>query len=118
MADDKLTETELDVLFETAQRRQPAPSQAWFDQVAADAARTHAPRRAVAGPSLWDQILSALGGRSGLGGMVAASAVGLWLGFAPPALIGDPVGIALGSTETLEVFAEGGFDYATLLDEG
>ena len=118
MAEDKLTDHELSTLFDTAQRRQLEPSKEWMEQVAADAARVLDARRAPPVPSLWNQILTALGGRPGVGGLVAASAVGLWLGAAPPAAIGDPVGTALGGAQTVELLANPSLDYAAIWDEG
>lgn len=118
MAEDKLTDHELNALFDAARRRQPQPSPDWMEQVVADAAQVLDVRRSSPAPSLWDQILTALGGRAGIGGLVAASAVGLWLGAAPPAAIGDPVGTALGGAETVELLANPTLDYAAIWNEG
>lgn len=118
MADDKLTDGELETLFDTAQRRAPQPSPVWLAQVAADASAVLEQRRTPPAPSLWDQLFAVLGGGPGLGGLVAACAVGVWLGFAPPALLGDPVGTALGAGQTVDLLGDTALDYATLLDEG
>ena len=118
MAEGKFTDQELDAVFDTAQRHLPQLSQDWMDRVTADAAQVLDARRAPPAPSLWDQILNALGGRPGVGGLVAASAFGLWLGVAPPAVIGDPVGAALGGAQTVELLADTSLDYAAIWDEG
>lgn len=119
MSDDKLTEDELDALFHAAQHDPQAPSPEWLARVAADAERELAmSSRPVRQPSLWEQISSALGGWQGFGGMAVACAAGLWIGISPPALLGDPVGDALGSESTVGVLSDSPFEFAGLLDEG
>ncbi len=116
MNDDKLSETELDALFEAAQRRHPVPSADWLARVAQDADRALRP---VPAPlSFWAQLSGALGGWRGLGGMALASAVGVWIGIAPPVALGDPVAVVLGTDETVETFSEAPFELAALLEEG
>lgn len=106
------------MLFDDAQGRARAPSDAWMARVTADAVRELRLQQPVLRPSLWQQISSALGGWQGMGGLAAACAVGLWLGFAPPVVLGDPVATALGGAQTLEVLDGAAFDYAALLEEG
>ena len=119
MNDDKLTEEELDALFHAAQQDPGAPPAEWLARVVADAERELSePSAFIAPPSLWMQLVSALGGRPGLGGMALAGAAGLWIGFAPPALLGDPVGTTLGAESPVDLLSDDAFAFATLLDEG
>ncbi|WP_050931423.1 hypothetical protein [Aestuariivita boseongensis] len=118
MSDDKLTDTELDALFKAAQRSEPGPSPEWTDRVFRDAQRVLAGPVAVPPPSLWSQVVSALGGWQGMGGLAAASAAGLWIGISPPALLDEPLRQAMGAQSTLETLADTQFEISTLLDEG
>ncbi len=119
MSDDKLTEEELDALFHAAQHDPQSPSADWLARVTDDAERELAlSSRPVPQTSLWTQIVSALGGWQGFGGMAVACAAGLWIGISPPELVGDPVGLALGSDSTVDVLTDSPFEFAGLLDEG
>lgn len=40
-------------------------------------------------PRMWTGLWQVIGGWAGAGSLVAASATGLWLGFAPPAALAD-----------------------------
>lgn len=55
-------------------------------------------------PGIWQQIREGLGGWPGLGGLVAASLVGIWFGAAPPSAgIGiDPAALVFGQVETYD----------------
>ncbi|MFY9211216.1 MAG: hypothetical protein WAO69_08825 [Aestuariivita sp.] len=118
MADDKLTEHELDALFDAARARPVQPDAGWLARVAEDAALETALRVPVPAPSLWTQIRLALGGWQGVGGMAMAGCAGLWIGFAPPAVVGDPLTRALGGEDTVDLLSDAPFEYAVLLDEG
>lgn len=108
----------------------PAPA-ALVARVEADARRVLAERvpprtlagngaRRRAGASAWRALVAALGGWPGIGGLAAASATGLWIGFAAPAgldvLSGlNPTGSA--AQATLEAADIGGGFFAGL-EEG
>ncbi|MEQ6248542.1 hypothetical protein ABMC89_06600 [Sulfitobacter sp. HNIBRBA3233] len=53
-----------------------------------DSALAHQPRAA-----LWPRLLRAIGGPVGLGGLVAATVAGAWIGIAPPADRLDPLAL-------------------------
>jgi hypothetical protein len=77
--------------------------------------------RPVAG-GRWRDLMQALGGWPGLGGLVAASAAGVWLGLAAPAAL-DGLGLpgAAGIDDTAaETFADGYLagGYFSTLEEG
>ncbi len=40
--------------------------------------------------SLWARLLAGFGGWQGMGGLVAASMAGVWIGFSAPAFLPDP----------------------------
>ena len=118
MSDDKLTEDELDAVFDAAQHDQVAPSRSWLTRVTEDAERALVLAPQAPPPSFWAQISSALGGWQGFGGMAVACATGLWIGIAPPELLGDPVGMVLDNDNTVDVLSAAPFEFAGLLDEG
>jgi len=117
MADDKLTDVELDALLKQAQRAVPQPSDAWLGRVTADA-EAELRRRAELRIPFWVQVKSVLGGWQGMGGLVAACAAGVWLGIAPPTLIGDPVAVVFGGSQNVDLLSDDTLDYVALLDEG
>jgi hypothetical protein len=95
---DRRADCDLDALFAAARAQGDGmrPSEAFRARVIADAA-SQMPRRGT-GPvprGLW----AALGGWAGASGLVAATAVGLWIGVVQPVplpgLAGDPVELAL-----------------------
>jgi hypothetical protein len=118
MSDEKLTEDELDAVFHAAQHDPVAPSQSWLARVADDAERALNLPDPAPQPTFWAQISSALGGWQGFGGMAVACATGLWIGIAPPDLLGDPVGMVLENDSTIDVLSDAPFEFAGLLDEG
>jgi len=50
------------------------------------------------------RLREALGGWGGMGGLVAAGVAGLWLGIAPPAIAGDPVGRLIETRQGIDMF--------------
>ena len=118
MADKKLTELELDALFEAASPNQPVPDEAWLARVARDAESEIRRRARQKPPTFWQQISGALGGWQGLGGMAVACGAGLWIGIAPPASLSDQVAVVLNTSSTVEILSETAFDYAMVLDGG
>lgn len=97
----------LEALFEAARRGAPAPSRALMERIAADALREmprETPGARAAGPALRSRLAEVFGGWQGLGGLAAASAAGLWIGYAG---LADPVGLVVGdgadAVETVEL---------------
>ena len=64
----------------------------------------HAVRRPFAANGFWTQLSEALGGWYGIGGLAAACATGVWLGFAPPQGIPDLVGLLVQSETATDIF--------------
>ena len=93
----EMNEDDLNTLFDAA-RAAPAPvPQALTERVLADAA-AHSPT-ATGG---WRAWLAVLGGAPGVGGLITATCVGFWIGFAPPAGLPDLAGLVWGiDTATL-----------------
>ncbi len=85
--------TELEALFAAA--RAPALPPDLSARILADAAAEQPrlppcePRRLR--PHRLRQVFGLLGGWPGLGGLVAASAAGVWIGVAPPGFLPDPM---------------------------
>lgn len=85
-----------------AQAARPQPSDALMARIMADAragqlrvgvpVEMAAARRGAARPGVWHQILAALGGWGGLGGLSAAALTGLWIGIATPGPVAGIVG--------------------------
>ncbi len=73
-------------------------------------ARTARPRRQT-----WRQKISVVGGWQGLGGLVAASAAGVWIGFSAPTFLPDPVDYFI-SQETTYLMADLNLDENYLED--
>ncbi|SPH17182.1 hypothetical protein DEA8626_00698 [Defluviimonas aquaemixtae] len=79
----------LEAFFEAARKRAPEASDALMARVAADAVR-EMPRARPAGPSLRSRFLDVIGGWQGIGGLMTATAAGLWIGYAG---LADPAGL-------------------------
>jgi hypothetical protein len=127
---------ELDVFFSAARDGAPLPDGDFMARLTAEAiaempvagARESAPVGGTfSGPVMgtWGQIRQALGGWTGLGGLVTACAVGLWVGVAQPSTVTAGLSTAGLSTvvwgETASLDAYGldpmnGFDIAMLGD--
>ncbi|WP_210527121.1 hypothetical protein [Rubellimicrobium arenae] len=110
LAGDDPTEDGLEDLFARARAQDPQPSADLMARLMADAARER-PRPPVSAPvprrADWRDWFRTLGGWPALGGFVAATAAGLWIGAAPPeglssvapSLWGDSVTVAVGVDE-------------------
>ncbi len=89
-------DTELDRLFAAArQNRDHLPDDLAIHMMTdAEAVRMERlkPKSAPA-QRLRRRILDAIGGWQGLGGLVAASAAGVWIGFAAPGFLPDPANL-------------------------
>jgi hypothetical protein len=74
-------------------------------------------RRPVAPPdrSFWHKLRDGLGGWQGLGGLVAATCAGFWIGVSPPAGLPDTAALLIGietdsSVDEIAAFSEFGWD--------
>ncbi len=92
----------LEAHFDAARREDRGVPPDLAARMLADAMRVQAERtvpdpraRSVAGAAsgLVQQFMRVLGGWPALGGLVAASAAGVWIGVAPPDFLPDPVGL-------------------------
>jgi hypothetical protein len=86
-------EMDLDDLFAAARERRAEPEPGLLARIVADAdhvaAERDAPRPAPAMPGLWRDWMRALGGWPTVGGLVASTLAGLWIGVAQPAALSD-----------------------------
>ena len=86
-------EMDLDDLFAEARERRPEPGPDLLARIVADAghvaAERDAPRPAPAMPGLWRDWMRALGGWPAVGGLVASTLAGLWIGVAQPPSLSD-----------------------------
>lgn len=128
MTETDRTDKMLDQMFAAARNAEPSPDPGLERRILADAARVQAgfaaPLPAAtpdgAGPAgLWGQLSGALGGWMGMGGLAAACAAGVWIGFAPPQMLPDPVAMIEAQVEqpTLDLFGGGDLQLA-LGEEG
>ncbi|WP_198654908.1 hypothetical protein [Albibacillus kandeliae] len=122
MAED---EKELDIFFAAARRETARLPDALADRMMADAGHVQrerarfgstarsamsAPARVLAtGQSRAEgwlaQLREMIGGWYGMGGMVAACAAGVWLGFAPPSGLPDPASLLGRSDASVDLFS-------------
>lgn len=65
------------------------------------------------GAGVWTQLRQALGGWYGFGGLAAACAAGVWLGFSPPSGL-DPLALLTGSRGSVNLLGGDDFTYAAL----
>lgn len=90
----------LDDMFATARQQPPHMPDALTQRMLADALGVQGADRAIAPVhparrGLLAQLSDLLGGWYGLGGLAAACAAGVWLGFAPPSGLPDPAGLLI-----------------------
>lgn len=103
MSDD--FDAELDDLFQTARRQTQALPDGLAQRILADA---HA-QQSTPAQGIWPRMRDALGGWPGLGGLVAAGMAGVWLGFAPPDVMPDPIQLVGLSDTGLDLFEVDGW---------
>ena len=89
MTQNEIDLTDLDALFEEA-KSQDAPEDL-MARVLEDALAAQPVPIARVKPGLRAQIAAVLGGWQGIGGLVAATCAGIWIGITPPANL--PVGL-------------------------
>lgn len=66
---------------------------------------------------LWRQFTAAIGGWPALGGLAAASLVGLWLGLAPPVFLPDPVAGLAAASSAPQLLADLDYDVSFLMSD-
>lgn len=108
----------LDDIFAHARAVAPTPSDDLVARVLADA---KAAGKEVAAPAprpgFFAGLLDVVGGWPSVGGLVAATVAGIWVGVAPPASVEDFTASTFGDAVTIGVFAEDlDFDIGTFID--
>ena len=83
---------ELENLFAQARRDRPTLPEDLAVRIETDAETVRLNRLAALRPARrsWWQALDGIGGWRALGGLVAASAAGVWIGFSAPEFLPDP----------------------------
>lgn len=115
-------QSDLDDLFAAARGNRPAMPEHLTRAILADAAREQPGYQPVAPApigqrrSMLAQLVVAIGGWPALGGLVAASAAGLWVGIAPPDFVPDP-GVMAGIDESALTVPYDGYEMAIMLSE-
>lgn len=66
---------------------------------------------------IWRQFVSAVGGWPALGGLVAASLSGLWIGLAPPSFLPDPIESFASYSSGSQVVSDLDYDVSFLLSD-
>ncbi|MGV6802591.1 MAG: hypothetical protein ACWA49_00185 [Ruegeria sp.] len=86
-------DTELDLLFDEARRTRRGMPDHLAVRILEDAEYVRLKRLTPASrvrPAFLQSIVDGLGGWKGIGGLVTASVVGVWVGFSAPAFLPDP----------------------------
>lgn len=122
MAEQDKAMKELDALFHTARTHQPEMSEGLMAAILDDAARVQDLHPAAPvfefrpeQNNVFTRLFATLGGGFGLGGLVCAGMVGVWIGLAPPSFIPDPVDLATSQISASDPFD--GFDMTELMNE-
>lgn len=115
------SEAALERAFAALEREAPQPDAAFLARLEAQALGVMPPPVRVAPcpraqGGFWAQIMEALGGRVGLGGLVTSTAAGLWLGAFPPVGLDALLAPALGGSEAVLLDPLSSFDLAMLGD--
>ncbi|WP_238370249.1 hypothetical protein [Heliomarina baculiformis] len=101
--------SDLNAFFDAARRDSVVLPDGLRARILADAGREQgrgAPGATAGQTGFFERLREVLGGWAGIGGLAAACAAGVWMGFAPPASMPDPVAILMQNTETqVDLFA-------------
>ena len=108
----------VDALFETAREVSPQVPDHLMQRVLLDAEAARTQTLAAHRPTLWAQISDMIGGHFGLGGLIAATLAGVWLGFAPPATVENMSAALFGTSETINLSPDADDLLAGVLDNG
>ncbi len=110
-------DTELDQLFAQARQTRPELPDDLAVRILTDAETVRLDRLkpAVQSRPVWARILDGIGGWQSMGGLVAASAAGVWIGLSAPEFLPDPATIIY-PQETSFVVADLGLDTTFLED--
>ncbi|MGR3616541.1 MAG: hypothetical protein ACU0BB_10905 [Paracoccaceae bacterium] len=121
MADTEKAFDELDGLFSQARAQRPVVPDALKKNILSDARTVQDEMSGVsqdtARSGLFEQIKAALGGWPSLGGLVAASLVGVWIGVAPPDFLTENESLLTEATQDLDLFDSFALE-SMLLEEG
>lgn len=90
MSDDDM---ELDDLFARARQDRMSLPDDLAVRIQTDAEAVRLARLSFLAPRRWPRLFEGLGGWQGFGGLVAASAAGIWIGFSAPAFLPDPANL-------------------------
>lgn len=114
MAEDDM---KLDQLFAQARQARPVLPDDLAVRILTDAETVRLGRLNPVDPprSMWARILDGIGGWQSMGGLAAASAAGVWIGFAAPDFLPDPATIIY-LQDTSFVVADLGLDTSFLED--
>ena len=97
----------LDALFvEAVNDASTQPSESFMARVVTDALAQQ-PMPQIAPPSLWAQITAMVGGWQGMGGLVAATCAGFWIGINPPEGLPTQFETFLGSETSMSLLEDG-----------
>ncbi|MGC3939455.1 hypothetical protein ACOTTU_16745 [Roseobacter sp. EG26] len=90
--------TQVDRLLKAARDGEPDLPSGLMARVLADAdaIQSQPARPPMPARPLWARLSEALGGWQGMGGLVAATCAGVWIGFSPPASVPDAGALILG----------------------
>ena len=95
-------------LFDEARSEDAELSDDLMARVLADASEYQPKTQSVttAKISIWEKLLSGVGGWPALSGVTAAGVAGLWIGLTPPDVVDDWVANALGNTTSVSFVDE------------
>lgn len=105
---DRLSDTELETLFQQTRAVRPEPGDALMARVLEEA-ETHLPAAPTRAPVRGGSggLFDGIGGWFGLGGLVAAGLAGLWIGIMPPAAVDSLTYGVLGGPVSVDASVEG-----------
>lgn len=104
----------LEELFATAREVDAAPSDALMARVLVDAEAVQQKRQGVdvVQPTIWAQLMDAIGGWPAVSGLAAATVAGIWIGVAPPSSFEDITASFMGDEVSVDLFSSD-FEFAT-----